>query len=258
MSTEEYNKNTGFYKAYSCLDSLIWGANIPIAIVGLVFFLLSKLEMPFSIPAWIADYNYKVQAAVNSILILVLDNGHNRYHTIYTKHLQLTTKGNTLDLVIKIIILVATFVQIAVADSIVAFCFIAYLFTFLRNKELLSTLRQDNPLYKHVKYVWIPNNIRHNVTMFLFAFCFYSLKFKLIYYFSAWVIDSPIDSQIFLTENVNYVHKCIVCAFSLFFDFYWILRVLRKIKISKNTFFQMKPMKKLSKELEEYYENKPN
>lgn len=251
-----YNESTGFHKTIQTIDAFVWSANFLIAIVGIICFVLMKIGVTFSLPEWVKDYNYGIKLSVNAILLLVLDNGHNRYYSIYSKHVELSALGNTIDLAIKIVIAAATILQIAVNNSIIVLATVAYLLTFLRNVVLLSNLDQEHPLREHVKTVWVPNNIRHNLTMLLFCTCFYIIEYKIIYYAASWLMNSTINIPFLRNKDFCTMHDSLIFMYVLFFDVYWIHRVLRKIKITKNYFFRMKPMIELTESMEAYNEAK--
>lgn len=253
---ESFNKDTGFYKAIHIIDAFVWTTNFMIAIVGVICFILVKIGIVPSLPEWISGYNLGIKMSANAMLLLVLNNGHNRYYSIYSKYLELSVLGNTLDLMIKITLAGATILQVIADKAIILFATIAYILTFFRNLELLSTLEEKNPLRGHVKTAWIPNNIRHNVVMLLFCIFFYLIEFKIVYFAASWLMNSTMNMSFFNSETFGAIHNGLIFMYVLFFDVYWMHRVLRKIKISKSNFFKMNPMNKLAKSMEAYNEAK--
>lgn len=252
---DEYNKQTGFYKSIKFFDSTIQNINYFMAIYGIVSFILLKINKVDSLPNWIESYNFGIIISINAILILVMNNAHNRYYIIYSKHLELSTLGNLVDFTIKLVLIMMTIFQLFVIDSIIFFSLLAYLLTFIRNIVLIKSVDSENPLYSPIKNVWIKNNMRHNISMIICNILYYVFKYKIFYIIIYWLLNEK-HPNLFLDEDFITFHYNISLLVLLFFDIYWIQRILKKIKISKNNFFKSKALENLFKELEDYNNEK--
>ncbi len=250
----EANNRTGFQKINNIITPSIYTTNFLIIVYTWCVFFARIFN--YQIPDFLISYEVNPICTVNAILLMVLTNGHDRYYTITGDTLVLSEYIGLqcIDLITKISLFVVSILQCIAIETFIGICFYGYFLTFLRAWYLHKRLNKEHPISKQVEETWYPNNIRHNMVMFIWFLLYYVLlKMNIVYYIICFLNNNPID---FKDPEVVYALYITRLSFIMIFDFYWIYRVLRKVKIKKNTAFKSQNETLLEKEVEEYYANK--
>ncbi len=186
----ELNARTGLGSAVSALSKLVLSLNILVAVAGAVVFFGDRYWPGFSVPSAFEDYQGGLVGAVSASYIIVLNAAYDRYYEAYARATELTTVGHSIDVGVKVGLVVATIVVQAEPATIVLVTLLLYCLDLVRLWELARSTDSENPIHRPLVKVWIPNCRRHTYRLVLLLVTQVLIATGAIYAIAHWVVPS--------------------------------------------------------------------
>ncbi|CAM5784717.1 hypothetical protein [Cellulomonas persica] len=247
----ELNARTGLGSAVSALSKLVLSLNILVAVAGAVVFFGDRYWPGFSVPSAFEDYQGGLVGAVSASYIIVLNAAYDRYYEAYARATELTTVGHSIDVGVKVGLVVATIVVQAEPATIVLVTLLLYCLDLVRLWELARSTDSENPIHRPLVKVWIPNCRRHTYRLVLLLVTQVLIATGAIYAIAHWVVPS---TDVPTAAEVEHFTELNLIVFDVWFALYLIVRVQTKSIVVRHRIFSQRGLRDLDDAVDKYYE----